>query len=67
MVEWTPHNFHTKIVHFSFHSFIVIPKLCLCNVTNDAFDFQIVMKINVSEFSKSLNIEIIIMDIKIAT
>jgi hypothetical protein len=54
MVEWTPHNFLTKSVHFSFHSFIVIPKLCLCNVTNDAFDFQIVMKINVIELVKKL-------------
>jgi len=54
MVEWTPHNFLIKSVHFSFHSFIVIPKFCLCNVNNDAFDFQTVMKINVIEFIKKL-------------
>lgn len=51
---YSPHNFLTKSVHFLFHSFIVIPKLSLCNVTNDAFDFQIVMNINVIELVKKL-------------
>jgi hypothetical protein len=47
-------NFLTKDVHLSFHSFILILKLCLCNVTNDGFDFQIIMKINVIELVKKL-------------